>query len=62
MGPDQNIYLIIGDLNTHANKSIYTQIENRLNGPAPDGRGGILRISQNNYFNETTGICGINIH
>ena len=58
IGPDQNIYLIIGDLNTYANKSIYTQMQNRFNGPAPDGRGGILRLSQNNYFNETTGILG----
>ena len=40
IGPDQYVYLLIGDIN-HATKS-----ENFLNGSDPDGTGGILRVTQ----------------
>jgi aldose sugar dehydrogenase len=42
IGPNNDIYLVIGDVS--ANQS---QIKNFLNGSAPDGRGGILRITHN---------------
>jgi len=41
LGPDNNLYLTIGDLGRHNTKA-----ENFLNGSEPDGTGGILRISQ----------------
>src|SRR5919198_1087249 len=43
IGPDDNdLYLVIGDLTIGK-----SQTKNFQDGPAPDGRGGILRITQN---------------
>jgi glucose/arabinose dehydrogenase len=41
IGPDNNIYLPIGEVSY-----MRGQISNHDDGPAPDGRGGILRITQ----------------
>src|ERR1051325_4546029 len=41
IGPDNNVYLGIGDVGGHR-----TQSENNPNGAAPDGTGGILRVTQ----------------
>jgi aldose sugar dehydrogenase len=41
IGPDNNVYTVIGDNEVHR-----TQSENYKDGPAPDGTGGILRITQ----------------
>src|SRR6266496_6494340 len=41
IGPDHNLYAIIGDVGDHRG-----QAENVINGPAFDGTGGILRITQ----------------
>ena len=41
IGPDNNVYVGIGDVAGHR-----TQSENNPNGPAPDGTSGILRITQ----------------
>jgi glucose/arabinose dehydrogenase len=41
IGPDNNVYLVIGDVSIKK-----SQTKNLLNAPAPDGRGGILRITQ----------------
>jgi aldose sugar dehydrogenase len=41
IGPDNNVYLGIGDVGGHRG-----QAENNPNGTAPDGTGGILRITQ----------------
>src|SRR5215467_13061849 len=41
IGPDNNVYTVIGDLKTHR-----TQSENIVNGPPADRTGGILRVSQ----------------
>src|SRR5919202_1224812 len=41
IGPDNNVYVGIGDVAGHRG-----QAENNLNGIAPDGTGGILRITQ----------------
>jgi glucose/arabinose dehydrogenase len=40
IGPDRNVYTILGDLNRR------TQAENLESGPPADGTGGILRITQ----------------
>jgi glucose/arabinose dehydrogenase len=48
IGPDNNIYLIIGDLQgSFRNKQYETMTQNYQNGTKADGRAGILRISQN---------------
>lgn len=41
IGPDNNVYTVIGDLKTHR-----TQSENIVNGPPADRTGGILRVTQ----------------
>jgi glucose/arabinose dehydrogenase len=41
IGPDNNVYFVIGDLHGHSTKS-----QNFQNGADPDGTGGILRITQ----------------
>jgi glucose/arabinose dehydrogenase len=41
IGPDNNVYVGIGDVGGHRGQS-----ENNPNGPAPDGTGGILRVTQ----------------
>jgi glucose/arabinose dehydrogenase len=41
IGPDNNVYVPIGDVDGHK-----TQAENVKRGPPPDGTGGILRITQ----------------
>jgi aldose sugar dehydrogenase len=41
VGPDGNVYLVIGDLTGHG-----TQAENVHNGGPPDGTGGILRVTR----------------
>jgi aldose sugar dehydrogenase len=42
IGPDDNVYVIIGDVGGHA-----TRVQNFENGSAPDGTSGILRIGKN---------------
>lgn len=46
IGPDNNLYTTIGDLGGSVNKSSSTKAQNFRNGTEPDGRGGILRITQ----------------
>ena len=41
IGPDNNVYLIVGEVGGHR-----TQAQNVFDGPAPNGLGGVLRISQ----------------
>ena len=41
IGPDQNLYVVIGDLEGHL-----TESQNIKNGPPPDRTSGILRITQ----------------
>ena len=46
IGPDSNVYLTVGEMSgTHGKK--LTKAQNYENGPEPDGRAGILRITQN---------------
>jgi aldose sugar dehydrogenase len=47
IGPDNNIYIPIGDLDDIDDKKYQgTQAQNIANGTTPDGRGGILRVTQ----------------
>ncbi|HZD82788.1 MAG TPA: PQQ-dependent sugar dehydrogenase [Nitrososphaeraceae archaeon] len=41
IGPDNNVYVVIGDLKAHR-----TQSQNVANGPPADSTGGILRVTQ----------------
>jgi len=41
VGPDNNVYLVIGDVGSHMG-----QTENAIGGSPPDGTGGILRVTQ----------------
>ena len=45
IGPDNNVYLIIGDFHGYQNK-VTTLVQNYKNGSFPDGRAGILRFTQ----------------
>ena len=42
IGPDNNVYAIIGDVGGHT-----TMVQNFENGPGPDGTSGILRVGKN---------------
>jgi glucose/arabinose dehydrogenase len=42
IGPDDNVYVIIGDVGGHT-----TMVQNFENGPGPDGTSGILRVGKN---------------
>jgi glucose/arabinose dehydrogenase len=46
IGPDDNVYLSIGDIGDHDSSDPSTII-NIKGGPEPDGRAGILRVTQN---------------
>ena len=48
IGPDNNIYLPIGEVGYQAG-----QISNNDDGPPPDGRGGVLRVTQQGEAVET---------
>jgi glucose/arabinose dehydrogenase len=45
IGPDNNVYLIIGDFHGYQNK-VTMLVQNYKNGSFPDGRAGILRFTQ----------------
>lgn len=46
IGPDKkSIYLVIGNLNFMQNLTYMTKTQNVKDGPPPDGRGGILRVT-----------------
>lgn len=47
IGPDDNIYLTIGDLGILDTGAIGKQIQNFREGQGPDGSGGILRVDKN---------------
>ena len=46
IGPDNNLYLIIGNVNEFERKSYWTTAENYYYGKYPEGRSGILRIDK----------------
>jgi glucose/arabinose dehydrogenase len=46
IGPDGNLYVTLGDLDGTFRKNYQTMAQNYQNGTYPDGRSGILRVSQ----------------
>jgi glucose/arabinose dehydrogenase len=56
LGPDNNVYVTVGDLVGLINHSSSTRAQNFKNGTDPDGRAGILRITQDGK--EVKGIIG----
>jgi len=47
IGPDGNLYLTVGDMDGSFNATKYeTKAQNYRDGPNPDGRAGILRVTQ----------------
>jgi aldose sugar dehydrogenase len=59
VGPDDNLYVVVGDMGLgreEIEKS--SKVQNNKEGPAPDGRAGILRITQDGSEVEQQGILG----
>ena len=46
LGPDDYIYTVVGDLLSYYDKESITKAQNIKNSKDPDGRGGILRVTQ----------------
>lgn len=62
IGPDNNIYLIIGHVMNSSNETeVQTLAQNFANGTDPDGRSGILRITPEGLpvVNSTNGVSGL---
>ncbi len=53
IGPDNNVYFIVGEVGGHR-----TQAQNNEDGPEPNGLGGVLRITQNGQVVEGEAIFG----
>ncbi|HET9806612.1 MAG: PQQ-dependent sugar dehydrogenase [Deltaproteobacteria bacterium] len=45
IGPDNNLYLVVGDINREGNLEYMTLTQNIEDSKLPDGRGGVLRIT-----------------
>jgi glucose/arabinose dehydrogenase len=45
IGPDNNLYLVVGDINREGNSEYLTLAQNIEDSKMPDGRGGVLRIT-----------------
>ena len=59
LGPDKkSVYLVIGNLNYAQNQSFITKAQNNKDGPPPDGRGGVLRITFDGGVVDNKGILG----
>jgi glucose/arabinose dehydrogenase len=56
IGPDQNVYFIIGELDGHR-----TRAQNFIDGPEPDGTSGIIRITTDGKPLEDNPIAGTGI-
>jgi len=49
MGPDNAVYVAVGDIDGYENPNSRTKAQNYNNGTEPDGRAGILRIGQDGH-------------
>ncbi|HKQ22663.1 MAG TPA: PQQ-dependent sugar dehydrogenase [Nitrososphaeraceae archaeon] len=52
IGPDNNVYVTIGDVHGHADNRSKTKAQNFQDGLDPDGRSAILRVSKNGEIPE----------
>ena len=59
IGPDNNLYLTVGDMHGEKNETTRTMAQNYKHGAEPDGRAGILRFTQDGEV-VGTGILGEN--
>ena len=59
IGPDNNLYLTVGDMHGEKNETTRTMAQNYKDGAIPDGRAGILRFTQDGEV-VGTGILGEN--
>ena len=59
IGPDNNLYLTVGDMHGEKNETTRMMVENYKDGAIPDGRAGILRFTQDGEV-VGTGILGEN--
>jgi len=57
IGPDGNIYAIIGEIDANSPET-RTKAQNYEDGPEPDGRAGILRVTQDGQIVNGKGILG----
>ena len=60
VGPDENVYVVVGNLLANADERFegYSLDQNIKDGEAPDGRGGILRVTQDGQLVDGKGILG----
>ena len=60
IGPDDNVYVVVGNLLANAEERFEGSSldQNIKNGEAPDGRGGILRVTQDGQIVDSIGILG----
>jgi glucose/arabinose dehydrogenase len=58
IGPDDNVYVVVGDISGQRDEDTKTKAQNFENGPEPDGRAGILRITQDGEPVGEEGILG----
>lgn len=60
VGPDNNIYVAVGDMipTTYGQSQYQSAAQNYENGKDPDGRGGILRVTQDGEVVGNKGILG----
>ena len=55
---NKSLYLVIGNVNYHQNQTYMTRTQNVKDGPLPDGRGGILRVTFDGDAVAQKGILG----
>ena len=64
LGPDNNLYIVVGDINREGNPEYMTLAQNIEDSALPDGRGGVLRVTVSGDpvldDNGTKGILGNN--
>jgi aldose sugar dehydrogenase len=58
MGPDRNIYVAVGEIEGHKSEKSRTEAQNYQDGQQPDGRSGILRVTQDGEVVGGIGILG----
>jgi glucose/arabinose dehydrogenase len=58
IGPDDNIYVTVGEIEGHLSDKTKTKAQNYLEGTEPDGRSGILRVTQEGEVVGGKGILG----
>jgi glucose/arabinose dehydrogenase len=60
IGPDKNVYLAVGDMipTSFADIQYRSRAQNYENGTVPDGRGGILRVTQDGEVVDGSGVLG----